>query len=180
MRLKVKTEETENSRSFGIVETFRVTEGYGRKSIEGVAVLDIALGTLSETFFYFGGTFTGVEEASFDLGEGDTSIGLARYMKARKPVHSLFGNNKPIVQFGATRTADGKVSSYVAVLKPIRSLVSEDTIIVSRLKNSPEFTAGMHSQLMQILDNVTTREEYYAARQSIYDGQRELMLERAS
>lgn len=180
MRLKVKTEETGSSRTFGIVETFRVSEGYSKKTIEGIAVLDVARGTLADTFFYFGGTFVGVEDASKELGSTSTEpeqdwpsddfhTGIERYMKARKPVHSLFGNNKPIIQFGATRHADGTYTTYVAVLKPIRSLVNEDTIAVSRLKDSIPFTQGMRDQLIYILDNIETRTDYYKVRQYLFN-----------
>lgn len=179
MRLKVKTEETGSSRTFGIVETFRVSEGYSKKTIEGIAVLDVALGTLAEPFFYFANSFISIEDASTDLGAADATqeqkfhndeftIGLTRYMKARKPVHSLFGNNKPIVQFGATRQADGTYTTFVTVLKPIRSLVSEDTIIVSRLKNSVPFTQGMREQLIYILENTESRTDYYKVRQHLF------------
>ena len=167
MQLKVKTEDSFNSRSFGIVEEIKIRQGNSRKTIEGIAVLDIALGTLAEPNFYFGESFMSLEDACNSLEE-DFSDGLDRYMSARKAVHSLFGANKPIVQFSVTRHKDGTYTNSLNILKPVQKLVTTDTIVVYPSPTPKEYVQGMRDQLVYLVENVDTRTEYYNFRHMMY------------
>lgn len=159
MILKGKLQE--DPRAFGFVEKYEHTS-YGKNRNLKIVTTLTKDGTLGLPYLYFSGEFVDLYSASDALGEG----GLQRYVKAKKPIHSIIDGNCDIVSLRARDTPKG-VSYNVSILRPNPKVSTTDVIKTLELPATEAVTGYGIAILEELLNTDCSRYAYLQARKTL-------------
>lgn len=172
MNLKIKVDEATNA--FGFVESFTYQSYSENRTFKLVTSITSA-GKFGVPHLYVGGCFQNLYEASARLASGGgeevgpdaVGAGLQRYVKAKKPIHSLLTSDALPVSLVVKSNPKGIVTN-TRILKPsLTNLTSLDS--VRALETSAgDAVSEFASRLMhELLKTDGSRYSYLALRENL-------------